>query len=395
MTSLARAQLSPPRLARACRLLLAGLALGLAACAEQPAAQPQEPPGALLVARTADLERLLDQLDWLEGTPLARRIEAIRAALPVCPIVESHAPDGSFEQLLSRLECRPDESELEHLHRERGDDALAFAWPLGPGLRLRGWIVLDERGGVELDLRLPRQAVRGPRALLLPGEETPGPGVLSGSQRLFHARARPQGGLDFASLVPEGGQADRMFRLKSELFAGAVLDGTWEAAIYLPTEGDLTPPAALALGFSRRALAVAAVERFIDDLRSIWPVQRSFFALGDAEGACLLDLRILPDLAPCYVATDRAVVVGWNPASLRKALDGVQAAAPLAGPGSGGGLLLELASFAEADARLARAAGDQPAQHVAASPWQRLHAQARHDGDRVLVRVHLEPRGDT
>ena len=250
----ASAHLSPRLLARACGFVLAGLALGLAACAEHPAAAPQEPPGALLVARTADLERLLGQLAWLEGTPLARRIEAVRAALPTCPVVESHAPDGSFEQLVRRLECRPAHSALEELHRERADHALAFAWPLEPGLRLRGRLMLDERGGVELDLRVPREAARGAQALLVPGDEPPGPGVLSGSQRLFHARARPEGGLDFASLVPEGSQADRMFRLKSELFAGAVLDGTWEAAIYLPAEGEPIPRAALALGFAHRAL---------------------------------------------------------------------------------------------------------------------------------------------
>ena len=125
---------SPPLVAKACRFVLAGLALGLAACPEHPAAPPQEPPGALLVARTADLERLLGKLAWLEGTPLARRIEAVRAALPACPVVESQAPDGNFEQLLSRLECRPAHSALEELHRERGDDALAFVWPLEPGL---------------------------------------------------------------------------------------------------------------------------------------------------------------------------------------------------------------------------------------------------------------------
>jgi hypothetical protein len=386
---------SPSLLARTCSFVLA---LGLAACAEHPAAAPQEPPGALLVARTADLERLLGQLAWLEGTPLASRIEAVRAALPACPVVESQAPDGDFEQLLRRLECRPANSALEELHRARADDALAFVWPLEPGLRLRGWLMLDERGGVELDLRVPREAVRGAQALLLPGDETPGPGVLSGSQRLFHARARPEGGLDFAALVPEGSQADRMFRLKSEIFAGTVLDGTWEAAIYLPDDGDPTPRAALALGFTNRTLAVAAVERFIADLRSAWPIHRSFFALGEAEGACLLDLRILPDLAPCYVANDRTLVLGWNPGSLRKALDGASVGAPLAGPESGGGLLLELARFAEADALLARAVGEEPvrqAAQAAASPWQRLRARARQNGDRVLVRVNLEPRVGT
>ena len=53
------------------------------------------------------------------------------------------------------------------------------------------------------------------------------------------------------------------------------------------------------------------------------------------------------------MATQSALVVGWNPASLRKALDGASdeadAVAELGGPGS---LVLDLARMQEADTQL-------------------------------------------
>jgi hypothetical protein len=368
---------------------LVGLALALAGCAERTPQPPDDtPPGALLAAHTGDLARLLRQLARLEGTPLARHARALAARLPSCEVVEAHAPSGGLDALLAGLRCRPQASALEALHRERGARALAFAWPLEPGLRLRGRLALDAQGSVELELRVPREAARGARALLLPGAEPAGPGVLSGSEILLHARVRPEAGLDLASLIPAGGQADHLFRLKSRLFAGTVLDGTWEAAAYLPGAGEPMPRVALALGFVRRRAAVAAIEGFVDELRRTWPLRRSDFALGEATGACLLDLRILPAFAPCYVATERALVVGWNPASLRKALDGVRPPA-LA---DAGGLLVELQRFAEADARLAQAGGPGAAARPTAYPWRRLRADGKSDPQAVRLRVRLEGR---
>jgi len=348
---------------------------------------PPEPSGAQLSAGTAELRQLLGLLARLEGTPLAHGAERLAARLPDCAALEARAPQADLAALLEGLGCAQPTGALAALHRERGSDALAFAWPLEPGLVLRGRLRLDAAGNAELELRLPRDAAEGARGLWLPGGP-PGPAVLSGSETLLHARLRPAAGLDLASLVPDGSQADRLFRLKSELFSGALLDGTWEAAIYLPAAGESMPRAALALGFRQRDAAVAALEALLEQLGRSWPVHRSFFELTGARGACLLDLRILPGLAPCYVAGERTLVLGWNPASLRKALDG----APVE-LGDAGGLLVELARFAEADARLAAGAASPAALAPAfESPWTRLRAAGGEQDGELRVHVQLEAR---
>src|SRR4030095_1720444 len=102
--------------------------------------------------------------------------------------------------------------------------------------------------------------------------------------------------------------------------AGAVLDGTWERAVYLPEPADAMPAIAVAIGFSVRSAAVAAMERLVTDLQKTWPVHRSELRLPAGAGACLLDLNVLPELAPCYVATADALVVGWNRDALARAL---------------------------------------------------------------------------
>ncbi len=361
---------------------LAGLALCAAACSERPAPTPQRPTGALLVAQRPGLARLLDQLARLDGTPLARRARELGAALPACDVLEAHAPDGDAGELLAGLRCRPTPSELAFLHDERGARDLVFELPLRDGGRLRGALTWREPGDVELELHVPESLATGARALLMPGREAAGPGVLSGEGSLVHVRLRPQGGLDLASLIPAGGQADRLFRLRSQLFSGAVLDGTWEAAVYLPDPAGGMPRAALALGFSRRAPAVAAVEKFLREIQAAWPVRRSFFAVGEASGACLLDLAVLPELAPCYVAAEQALVIGWNPASVRKALEAA-APAELSGPG---GAIVELARFAEADVLLPQG-GRVPARRW---PWRRLRADGRRDGTGVRVLLQLD-----
>jgi hypothetical protein len=181
-----------------------------------------------------------------------------------------------------------------------------------------------------------------------------------------------------------------MFRLKCEIFAGTVLDGTWEMAIYLPEPAAQMPRAALAVGFSMRGPAVAAMEHFISDLQESWPVRRTPFSSGDAEGACLPDLNLLPDLAPCYVATQSALVVGWNSASLDRALRfGAVGGAP---PHSASGFHVDLTRFPEADARFS-AATDEPGAVPKRMPWEKISANALARDDDVDLRIRLD-RGD-
>jgi hypothetical protein len=197
-------------------------------------------------------------------------------------------------------------------------------------------------------------------------------------------RVRPRAGLDLAALVSEGSQADLLFRLKSGIFASAVLDGTWEGAVYLPERAGGMPGIALALGFSLRSAAVAAIEHFIADLQQTWPVHRSALHRPDGEGACLPDLNVLPDLAPCYVATADALVVGWNPASLARALAG---ATP--GADAPARLDLNLALIQRADDLLAGAfPGSQPPLHW---PWIRVLASGGEDHGALVWHVTLVP----
>jgi hypothetical protein len=343
------------------------------------------PPGALLSARRADLVRLLEHFSALEGTPLASRAGALARALPDCDELEARHPRGDLAALLADLRCRTPEAGLEALHRQRGGDALAVAWPLDGEMRLHGRLALAADGDAHVTLDLPRAAVDASRALLLPGERTAGPGVLSAEESLLHARVRPLSGLDLAALVPDGSQGDQLFRLKSRLFTGSVLDGTWEVAVYLPEEGRQMPRAALALGFASRAAALLAMDAFLDDLEATWPLRRSEFSPDGRPGACFLELRILPEFAPCYVATQHALVVGYSPASVLHALDG----APAPQIDAAGDLRVDLARFPEADARLARARGRTQTVGLPAWPWRLLRARGQSRAGSVELRVDL------
>ncbi|MGI9589836.1 MAG: hypothetical protein ACR2P8_00605 [Myxococcota bacterium] len=359
-------------------------ALFLVACGAGDTRAPEEPPGLLMVARRPDLSRLLERLATLEGTPLGREARALAEALPGCGLVEAISADGSLAGLETSLACVPPRSALAVLHRELGSDAVAFVMPEYDGGRVRGRIRFDRLDQAEIELVLPAELARGAAGSLLPGSVPPGPAVLSGADTLLHARVRPVAGLDLAALVPEGSQGDQMFRLKSRLFAGAVLDGTWEAAVYLPRDGETMPRAALALGVRAKAAAEAAAEEFVAQLEETWSIRRAPFETSGAEGACLPELRILPDFAPCYVATSEALVVGWNAGSVRQALDG-----PGGVLGAGGGAVIELARFPEADLRMARAAGIPP-EALVPGPWRRLRASGRSGVEGVLLRLRLE-----
>jgi hypothetical protein len=251
---------------------------------------------------------------------------------------------------------------------------------------------VGEGGALAVTLLLPSDALEGPAGFLLPGSEPAGPPVLSTREQLLHARVRAGVRLDLASFVPPGSQAASLFHLESALFSGLVLDDTWEAAVYPPEDGRAAPRLALALGVRDRTAAIAAIESFLEKIRESWPVQRSAFSLGSASGACLLDLNLLPDLAPCYLATGRALVAGWNPASLQWALgDADGDPQVLIGAGGPGALVLDLARVEQADARLrARLPAGAVLLPQPAYPWGRLSLR----GERGRHGVRLELRLD-
>ncbi len=372
---------------------LSSLALGLGAalwmasgCGEIETTE-HWPKGAALLADTRSLDRLLERVAGLEGTPLARRAAQLRGSLPDCPTVEARAESGELSDLWPALHCATASRNSSALERAREGWDLALSVPVegAHGLAL---LSTHASGDVEVELRLPHVAGEGLVGLALPGREAAGAAELSESEALIHARVRPVGGLDLAALVPANSQGARLFRLKSKLFEGLALDGVWEIATYLPAPGDVVPRTALALNFSNRSAAITAMEDFITNLQASWPVARTYFRTSDAEGACLLDLRIMPGLAPCYVATDRALVVGWNPASVRKALDGVAAESDEFT--KAGGAVIHLDRFADADRRLSSAQTAETAAAPTRYPWRRIIATGAPDASGFRLKLRFE-----
>ena len=372
---------------------------------------PAEPPGAWWAGRASVVRGVLAQIEELDGTPLARRARELAAALPECESIGVHAPDGDVAKLAEGARCLDEGDPLERIRRASGSD-LVFALPPASfaqraegerrpsgGGALRGALRL-ENGALALDLRWPDPPAEGALRLLVPGDAPAGPDRLASTGRLVSLRVRPRAGLDLAALVPEDSQADRLFRLGSGILAGAVLDGTWEGAVYLPERTGGMPGIALALGFSVRSAAVAAIEHLIADLQQTWPVHRSELRGPAGDGACLPDLNVLPELAPCYVATADSLVVGWNATSLQRALAGAHASRrePQAsedhqaggGPDAPARLDLDLALIQRADDLLARALpGSQP---PLPWPWSRVLASGGDEDGTLVLRVTLLAR---
>jgi hypothetical protein len=358
--------------------------LALAGC---HGSTPGDPPGAWWAGRTPAVRELLDQLARLEGTPLARRARELAAALPDCASVGVHAPDGEVAKLADTARCLRDDDPLEAIRRAAHSD-LVFAFPHAPDTAVRG-ALRSGNGALALDLRWDDPPSGGALNLLVPGAEPAGPDRLASEHRLLALRVRPRAGLDLAALVPEGSQADRLFRLKSALLSSAVLDGTWEGAVYLPEHTGGMPGVAVALGFSLRSAAIAAIERFVADLQATWPVHRSDLHHAAGDGACLSDLNVLPELAPCYVATADALVVGWNPASLELALDDRRAPDASSASEAPARLALELAEIEHADRLLARALpGSSPPLRW---PWSRVVASGGESGGALALQVTFVP----
>jgi hypothetical protein len=372
---------------RRARALLAALGCSLLSCGERA---PEEtwPPGTLLSADTRALAGLLDAVSQLEHTPLGRLAAELRAALPECAQLEAHAPDGDPRALFASLRCADPSGPLAAYHAARSERELdlIFALPGAPGQRVQGVADLDGAGA--------RFAVIWPvlddlLAGFFPGEEPAGADRLAGAERVAHGRLRPAGSLNLAALVPEGSQGDRLFRLRSELFGAAVLDGSVELALYLPEDGAQMPRIAAALGVRHAGAAGVAVEHFLGEIESAWSLRRAPFEHASARGACLPDLHLVPELAPCYVLTDAALVLGWNPASLRHALASGSVDASPDAERAAARFDIDLAGVATADARLTAVHGaDRPALRW---PWRRVRAEAtRRSGD-LEIELALEP----
>ena len=365
------------------------LALLLAACAKPQG--PQWPPGLLLSADRSALSTFLDSLAELEGTPLARIAKEWKAALPECAQVEASAPDADPHSLLASLRCADPAGPLAAFHASRGEHALALAFPGDGDARATALADLDG-GAARATLRWPEP--EGRLADLLPGDAPAGPDRLAVADRVAHGRARSAGPLDLAAWVPSGSQGDRLFHLRDRVLSAALLDGTLELALYPPEEGAAMPRAALALGVRQADAARAAAERFLDEIGAMWRLRRAPFSAEAGTGACLPDLHLLPELAPCYALAGDALVLGWNEASLRHALGSETAPQSVAGSDAPAGdaaqparFDVDLAKLRAADLALAAKLGREPA--ALRWPWRSVHASAGRESGALRVELEL------
>lgn len=359
---------------------VAALAALGAACPRAPEVPP--PDGAALYATGDATRALLAAAAQVEGSQLALRARAQGEALKGCQLVAGQGP--SFAELLEALACA-----------EEAPAWVESARALAPGQGIllalgdsEGRLIADvEVQGASLTVvaRFRERPTRGPATLFVPADDSAGPAVLSAKGALIHGRLRVNGGIDIAAMTPKDSQAAELFGLQAELLSSAVLAGTWEVALYAPDEKRrVLPPIAVALGVRSRAAAERALEGFLEQLRQQWPVQPTQATVAGRPATCLPNVRILPELSPCAVILDDAVVIGWNPDALAFALDAAGAATPL------DGARVALAELPAADERLARA---RPAKALAVQlPWSSLVVEPLRDEGAPGFRIVLPAR---
>ena len=350
-----------------------------AACGPGAPPPPAFPPGLLLTGDGPALARLLSSLARFEGTPVASAVGSVGVDPATCGLVEARTTDAA--ELLGALRCV--DSMAAPAAAALGGEQLLLALPRGDA-HVVVTARVDEGGRTTLSTRLDPSELPP----LLGGlTDDPSEAVLSGEATLLHARFKTTGIAETvaAATGDADGQGERLFALSSSILAGTVLDGTVEAAWYAPGEGDGVPPLAAALGVSSRAAAAEGTARYVDALAERWPIVGSAVKVGDAAGQCLDGLRVMPGFAPCWAATDRALVLAWNQETLRHALGGPAGAVPT-GEGR-----VHLDRFAAADDTLRRARGLATGPEVAIDyPWRRLTVVASRD-DALVLHAVLEP----
>lgn len=385
-------------------LLALGFLGALAGCGADPG--DRLPEGLTLAGQTDAVVPVLERLEALERTPLAAEAAALRDRIARCELFVAHCPPAGEEDSAdgSAPACRLAETAgcAETLPDWLEDDGTDGGAPADWGLARRAedglWLLLRARGGgggsIVLDGEAGPVGLDRAISLLMPAAEAPGPPRMAGGRALLHLRVRPDGGLDLARFVEGGGWGSRMYRLRSDLFEGRALAGVWELAVYPPADGELIPPMALAVDVKpgERELAFTAMEQFLGELQEVWPVRRSEYRLGEREGACLGNVRVMPDLAPCYLATSDALLVGWNPRALELALsaDGAGRAAGGLDPEASGGRAW-FSRFPAADRVIAASTGAPQAIDPAFYPWDRLEVGGRRDEGVYRFRVRLGP----
>ena len=350
----------------------------LVACRRAP--EEALPDGTLWAGDAPAAHAFLAALQELAHSPAALLARDLDGRLAGCQRFLAFCPAGKPCSLAAALSCHPAGALAAQAEAARAGASWIFARHVR-GSRLTVWANPAAADGLRLRASFADDgsaADAPPWEALLPARRGAAPAVLTDDHALLHLQLRSDRGLASFRRGDAGGWAGRLFGLERGLFAAMALEGTSELAVYEPLPEQLIPPLALAVHTHESSSATAALEQLVSRVHQRWGAARTPWQLGPYRGACLADLNVLPELAPCYVATDRALVLGWNQLSVAVALmqPGARPVAALAGSQ----LVLHFDRFPLADQRLREAyAGtanpapaSDPGQAPLHYPWSRL-----------------------
>ncbi len=263
----------------------------------------------------------------------------------------------------------------------------AFVLPGPPGARGSGTLDVAENGSLSVQADLPFPASGSAWDLVLPAGEPPGPNVLPVEGALVHAHVRQHRVADVASLVGGSGEGGDVFMMQADLFAATVLSGSWEFAMWPAGEGGAVPQAALSIGVRSEEVAARAAAEYVSSLSARWPLAAQPQEVGGLPATCLGGLKLLPELAPCWAPARGSLVVGWNAASLGRAL------APSSSSSEASGVVVDFKSFSAVDSALTQTfapAGTSPPDD--SYPWGRVHLSGARRDDRLELTLRADRR---
>lgn len=377
--------------------LAIALVVATAACTQPtpPPAGPAVPEGLALSGSATSLRALAQQLQTLQGTPVASFAATASEAVADCTRFAATLPPGApASDLASSLRCGAG--------GEERDPTITVSYRSDAAGTVTATAAPDEAGGWSLSGALAGPEQPGAGAMLLPSDRGPGTPLLSGTGALVHLRGRSDGGLDLEAFVPEGSEADTMLGLRGGLLSGALLDGTWETVLYEVSAGSTVPPIVLAAGHRIRAAAEVALDGLASKFEAEHGTRRTDISVAGLAGLCLPALKVLPEFAPCGVVTDDAVVLGWNEAALRRALEGAAATPGALVPptAEASWLAVDLAALPASDATLIAARRDavgeapEPIDPLV-WPWAGALLTGRRDGVVHRFELRLTAAGAT
>ncbi len=361
------------------RARIVGIVVLLAACGQPEEPEPARalPAGLLIEGDVEPTRAFVDQLASLSGTPLGTYAAEARDALAGCETGFSVEADSIEAGRAVTPRCSGMPGPLRPV---LGPAPLAFAVPLDEHARLIGSAHFAD-GGVQATGWLEIVGDVGGLAVALPDGDA-GPAWLDGETSVVHARGRSQELLDPEALA--GSDAADVLQLRGGVLADALLDRRWELAVYPPSAAGGSPPLVFALGHRSTAAARAALQGMTTGLQQRWALPMETIQLGDARGWCVADLHLLPELLPCGVVTDQAIVLGWHRAALEGALGGT----PPTGSGDAW-LHADLERMEAADSLIA------PDREPTTWPWSTLTLTAEDRDGTTHLGLDLSPRAVT